>query len=505
MKPQDPLHELVQSLTQGEKKHFSLYAKRHVVGGGNNYKWLFDQLVRQKVYNEKKLKTKLDGQLNATRHHLHQLLLDSLTSFHRGKTIDSQINNYMERVAILFQKGLIEQCRKHLKKARKLAEEQERFPALQDIIMWERRLHSKTFYKELDEIKQLHLEETTAAHNVINTGAYFNLYVESFTQLILKGRARTDEGMKAFNQILNDPLMADEEQATTYTSKVFFHSIHANYCDSIGDDEGNHAHQRQLVELLERKPKIHRMDFNRYITIVDNYCISGIRLGQFDACLTKLEDLDRYYSELKVERSPSLEARIFTTTSMHKLCAYYRQGGFDRGLPLLPEIQSQLDTHARFMLKQRKHDLMYDIFYTYFGNGQFRDALKWLNACITDDDISMRPAEISSLKILEIIVHYELDNEELVSFLVRNHYRYLMSKGQLHSSEKLFLDFIRKQQHEPGKPDMGKHFRNLMSELKELQSQPYERMFMDPFNVIAWLESKTSGRTFRECCATQQN
>lgn len=505
MKSGDSLHELVHSLTQGEKKHFSLYAKRHVVKGGNNYKWLFDQLVRQNVYSEKKLRARLGDQLAATRHHLNQLLLDSLTSFHRGKTIESQINNHMERVAILFQKGLIEQSQKYLRKARKLAEEQERFAALQDIIMWERRLHSKSFYKDLEDVKALHQEEAEAAQHVINTGAYFNLYVESFTQLILKGRARNDQGSEALKEILSDPLMSSEDHAKNYTSRVFFHSIHANIHDSKGDDRQNNIHQQKLIELLESNPKLHRTDFNRYITFVDNFCISGIRLGQFDACLVKLEDLDRYYNVLKIERSPSIEARIFTTASMHKLCAYYRQGKFDQGLPLLDKIEAQLETHSRFMLKQRKHDLMYDIFYTHFGNNQFKEALRWLNACIMDEDIAMRPAEISSLKILEIIVHYELGNEELVSFLVRNHYRYLLSKGQLHQSEKLFLEFIRKQQGESGNMDIRPHFENLISELEQLQSKPYEKLFMDPFNVLAWLKAKTSSQSFMKCCVMQQN
>ena len=40
----DALFELVQSLTQSEKRHFKIFAKRHVIQNENRYIRLFDIL-----------------------------------------------------------------------------------------------------------------------------------------------------------------------------------------------------------------------------------------------------------------------------------------------------------------------------------------------------------------------------------------------------------------------------------------------------------------------------
>ncbi len=498
----DPLHELIHSMTQGEKRHFSIYSKRHVVGERNTYSILFDAISKQAVYDEKKLLRKFAGQkmtnnFSAAKHQLYQLILEGLRSFHAGKSVDSELRGLLEKVEVLFNKGLIKQCSKLLQKARKTAVEYERYISLLEVILWERRVHSKSMYSDLKAFHALHDEEREALEKIDNAGAMLNLYVSSFTQLVHAGRSRSEEATIAFKALLEDPLLADESKALSYPAKVFYHSVHANYNDSIGNDVVNNKHQQRLIELVEEHPQLLRSDFSRYITFVDNFCISGIRLGRYEECLKKLDRLHAIHQKHKAQQTPAIAARVFSTIAMHRLCAYYRQGKFEEGLKVVPEVEANWETYHRLVLRQRRHDLMFDLFYTYFGCGQFQQALHWLNACMNDKDITIRAAEASLLRLLEIVVHYELGNTDLVSFLVRNTYRFLLNKGQLFDSEALFLKYIRTRLPKVfDRKDLMQVLTDLRNELMQLQENPYEQQFLDPFDMIGWLNSKIEGRRF---------
>src|ERR1041385_1970219 len=89
MKSSSELHELIQSLTMNEKRHFRLLSQRHSLKGGNSYLELFDRILEQDVYNEAELKRSLDkaGRLRfaAEKNYLQGLVVDSLIHFHRSR------------------------------------------------------------------------------------------------------------------------------------------------------------------------------------------------------------------------------------------------------------------------------------------------------------------------------------------------------------------------------------------------------------------------------------
>ena len=60
-KPSDALFRLAKAMTPSEKRYFHQYARRHVIGGQNNYLALFQLLSKQEAYDEEALKEALPG------------------------------------------------------------------------------------------------------------------------------------------------------------------------------------------------------------------------------------------------------------------------------------------------------------------------------------------------------------------------------------------------------------------------------------------------------------
>lgn len=128
MKKNDQLFELIDSMSKAEKRHFKLYSSFQ--SGSKNYVELFSFIDRQVAYNEDKIRKRFEGekfliQLHVTKNYLYKLILKSLESLHQNKSVKAQVPSLVNRISILSERELYNQAAKLLKKAMKMASEQE--------------------------------------------------------------------------------------------------------------------------------------------------------------------------------------------------------------------------------------------------------------------------------------------------------------------------------------------------------------------------------------------
>src|ERR1035437_5648878 len=121
MRPSDHLFDLIRSLNPSEKRHFSLYAHRHIVGEENNYLKLFDAIDKQQEYDEVALKKKFSHekfvqQIHVAKNYLYSLILKSLNEYHSADSSNIQLRELLNSAEILFGKGLYKQSSKILRK-----------------------------------------------------------------------------------------------------------------------------------------------------------------------------------------------------------------------------------------------------------------------------------------------------------------------------------------------------------------------------------------------------
>src|SRR5687768_10362646 len=115
MTPSSHLFELIKSLSPSEKRHFRLYAAKHVLGGKNNYMKLFDAIAAQKQYDEGKLKRALRKEkfvrhLPYEKNYLYEMISDSLLVFRLNTGTEARLKKQLLHVAALFEKGLYAHC-----------------------------------------------------------------------------------------------------------------------------------------------------------------------------------------------------------------------------------------------------------------------------------------------------------------------------------------------------------------------------------------------------------
>jgi hypothetical protein len=120
----------------------------------------------------------------------------------------------------------------------------------------------------------------------------------------------------------------------------------------------------------------------------------------------------------------------------------------------------------------------------------FQKALISVNALIAHPFISKRADYESYLKILNLIIHFELGNYALLRYLIISAYRFLYKRNKLYRLEMVILEFIRKLPQVKNEDDLSFNFMKFRQQLSELRSDNYEKNAFEYFDFLAWIDEK---------------
>ena len=121
--------------------------------------------------------------------------------------------------------------------------------------------------------------------------------------------------------------------------------------------------------------------------------------------------------------------------------------------------------------------------YIYFGSGHYALAASSINKILNDTDENIRQDIYAFARILNLIIHYELGNRELLEYIVKSTYRFLHRRNRLYKSEQLIVAFVQKEIPAViSKKDELDAFRKLKKEFQKRRG----KMLSDKINVTAF-------------------
>ena len=236
MKPSDNLFDLIQSLNPSEKRHFTLYAQRHIIGEENNYLKLFEAIDKQHDYDETALKKKFSHekfilQIHVAKNYLYSLILKSLNEYHTIDSASLQLRELLNSAEILFGKGLYKQASKMLTKIKEKAYRYEKQISILEVIVLENKI-------------AFALEDMEAAKKVVNQGAIEEdqllkdyqharqyKYLSDKLKIFIKtrGTVKGEDDTHELESIIEHPLLDDEQKAISYSTRYSFFYLYTKY------------------------------------------------------------------------------------------------------------------------------------------------------------------------------------------------------------------------------------------------------------------------------------
>jgi hypothetical protein len=167
------------------------------------------------------------------------------------------------------------------------------------------------------------------------------------------------------------------------------------------------------------------------------------------------------------------------------------EGTFSDGVKLVPEIEDFIDTNDMYLDNHNILIFYYKIACLYFGSGDYKNTVKYLNKVINYKDTELRSDIQCFARILNLIAHFEMKNFELIEYLVKSTYRFLSKMKDLHRTQREVLLFLRRLPS-ISEDKLNDAFNGLLEELKRLRQDPYEKRPFLYLDIISWLESKIS-------------
>jgi tetratricopeptide (TPR) repeat protein len=502
MKPSVELFQLIKSLSKSEKRFFKLTSS--LQSGDKNYLKIFDAIDKQKEYDEDAIKKQFAGEtfikhFPSEKNHLYKLILKSLRSFHADNSISSMLKHEIKNIEILYKKALFKECNKFLHRAKKIAKSHEKFYYWFELISWEKQLLEEAyeageFDKNLDELIQ---EEQLVIEKLRNLAEYQMLYSKINYLYRSGGFARNESEKKEVDKITNYPLIKGKNTALSTRAATICYYVKGLCSATNRDYETSFGFFLKVKEILDNNPLIKKDLAKRYVRTLSNLLYCYIDNNNYEASFDLIQKMRVLHKE-KGFGSTDVQVKIFTASYIAELLIYDRMGEYDKALEIVDAIVEGMDEFGEKINKEQEIVFYYNLAYVYFGAGQYNKALFWINKVLNDNEQTLRQDIYSFSRLFNLVIHFELGNNDLLEYIIKSTYRYLNKHKRDYEVETVLLKHLKKLARMTTEEQQMEQFLKMREELDELFKDNNERVVLEYFDFLAWLESKISGIPFAD-------
>jgi hypothetical protein len=507
MSPSNSLFYLIKSLSKNEKGYFKKYVSGFSASE-NNYSKLFDAIDEQTDYDEKKIierfkQEKFIKQLSVTKNLLFDVVLRSLRAYHAANSATIQINTHIENAEILFARSLADEAFNELEKARSLTIEHDSIERRIEIDKLERSFHlelAASDWKEKLESSysktDLDIEALSVLHE-IHKVYYKMLHFWRHERLI-----RTDEQAAYIEQLVSLKNLHEEPSQFSFNTHQTILTIWMIFYFLKNENEASYVNMKKVLDLWEANPHIKKAKPVRYIAALNNYFSTCVRTDRFDAIDAFIEQLDTGF----LDGNDTSAAILFENLTTYRFMILFNRKRFDTLLEVVKAAEIELPKHEKKINQVRLLLFKYNCLMMYFTINKMSEALDRLNELLLIKDIELRRDLQAAVRILNLIVHYELGNSVLLANAIKSSRRYLESRDKLYETEKVFFRHFSKLSLKADNLQKQKVYAAMKQEIETLFiADPLEKNFSQTLDLLIWINSKQKGVSIAEYYTNTEN
>ena len=494
MKPSTELFKLIKSLTKSEKRFFKLSSS--LQSGDKNYLKIFDFIEAQPKYDEEALKEAFKKEtfinhLPSEKNHLYKLILKSLRSYYSEQSVSSVLKQEIKNVEILYNKALYKECEKFVSRAKEVAREHEKFYYWFELLSWEKKLleeayESGEFTRDLDELVK---EEEMVIAKLRNLAEYQVIYSKINLVFRSGGFTRNESERQVVDAISDYHLIKGKNTAISTRASSMCYYIKGLCAATNRNFDESYQFFNRTREILDNNPKIKADSGQRYVMTLSHLLRCYIDGKNFERAQMLIEDL-RGLEGTKGFNSIDITVRIFTSTYNLELALLHAMGEYQKSVELIPKIEQLQNNFGDKVSKEQEILLTYNKANSYFGIGDFKKALYHINLVLNDNEQNLRQDIYSFSRLLNLVIHYELENYDFLEYVIKSTNRYFSKQERGYEVEAVCIKYIRRLAKAITLMEKHSELQALRDELNELLKDRNEQVVLEYFNITAWIESK---------------
>lgn len=498
------LFQLIKSLSQSEKRYFKLHTARHVDPEKSIAIEIFDTLALQKEYDNKLLAKKISiknrAHLPMYKRMLQNIIMRELRMYHSNISPKGQIRHLIDNFDILYNKGQYQLCKISLKKAKELAYKYEAFAYLTEILQHEIKIETTFGENNSKLILELHTEQELLLERQKNVVEYLILAekLHSFTRKNQIARNRDD--IISVKRAMKSNLLKDEKKSKSKYADNIFH-----FCNGIaafieGDSKKANYYLGRQLEVLNNNPQLIELNLTGYTNALTNFILTTYQLGKYDEVEVLVQKAYQTINILPKKLKHNLYSLILNIQNI-LLKMYIDTGQLDKGLDIATQIERDMNIEDKTG-QSNLHliPILFNIAYLNFGLQNYKKALLYTNHILNIKGTEIRTDVQLFARILNIIIYFEMNEQDVIPYLTKSLYRHLIQKKKLYKAEGLIVNWIRiKLPKIKNNNDLIKSFIELKEKMEQIVSDPLEARALEYFDFISWLKSKIEKHPFADC------
>jgi len=498
----DDLLTLINSLSRAEKRHFRLFVKRNQSSEDILFLQLFDFLERKGEYEEdlilKRLPDIKKAQLSNLKAHLYRQLLTSLRLLAVRNSEEMSVREMLDCSRVLYDKGLYRQALDLLDKARNRARSSALHGLALEILEFEKHIEGQFITRSIEGRADELAQETMELMGILRDNHDFsNLSLQLYGLYLKIGFVRNTRDYDMVRAFFQSKLPTAPYPALDLISRIHHDQAYVWFHFMTQDFPYCYKYATRWVETLEENPELIQQRGILYIKGLHNLLTALFNLGHNEKYTEALEKLLALPGIYPLERDRNLEGNFFLFKYNHLIRKHFLDGSFSEGLRLVPEVMELIETDRYNWDNHRTMLFYYSIACLYFGAGDNRNAITYLNFILNERSPDYRTDIQVYARILNLIAHYEIGNAQLVEYQVKSVFRFLAKLEELGAVHLEIFRFLRKLPRMQVS-DVRREFQSLKHRLEKLELDPFEKRPFLYLDIISWLDSKISGRSVQE-------
>lgn len=494
----DNLFVLVKSLSKSEKRQFKLYVGRLGVNDDSKFLLLFNILDKMSDYDEQIILKKgivKKQQLSNLKAHLYKQILISLRLNPLHQNIRVQIREQLDFATILYHKGLYKQSLKILDKAKNLAINYEEKNIAYEILELEKIIESQYITRSISN----RADELTIQAKKLNTqnilaSKLSNLSLQLYGLFLKTGYVKNDAEYLKVKKYFNNRLPKYDIKNLGFREKLWLYQSYLWYSFLIQDFLACYKYSRKWINLFHSNPEM--MKLNPVFFLRGNqYLLEALfYIRHHQKFKFALDELESVTQEIWFPKNDNVESLTFLYVYSNKFNLHFMEGTFREGLPLVNEVLEGIKVHRSRIDEHHIMVFYYKIASLYFGIGENRKCIEFIDKIISNKSLSMREDLLCFSRVLNLVAHYEAGLDYNLEALIKSTYKFLLRMEDLYEVQKEMITFLRSL-GDIYPSQLRTEFIKLHKKLKTYEDHPYESRAFLYLDIISWLESKIENKS----------
>jgi hypothetical protein len=433
-------------------------------------------------------KKRKDANFNVTVTYLYKTLLDVLLSLRENQDSYYGLFNKIMKARILFEKSLFADSLELLGKIKDEAARHENHIALLYASRIELEYLLFLNFPDISEVDlaNRHFRISGLLNNIRKIDEHSLLYETLKHRTIYKGNVRSKKQKESHNDLVFSEMSLQSSIKDSFEAKKLHQLFQSNYLIYIGDNTSALQSFRELNRLFEKNPQFWANPPFYYVSVIEGI-LDNLR------SMRNYGEMPYFIDRLRKISHPSagFQTHISALIFLYELFPLLDRGEFEASMRLAEQYKDTVLSKTDQLVMLRRAEISLYISLIHIGLRAFKKAQKTLiNEFVRDNSISSFPL-YRTIRLVNLIIQYELDNLEFVTLESRSIKRNLSKSESAYRTEHLMLTFLNKSKHELfGSSAREKIWRKYEPEIMNIRKDIFEYQLFKSFDFTAWIESK---------------